>query len=181
MPPPDAAEDQSATPATAPATHLNREADAIPLPPDSAPEIAPDAAAPGAAAAPAMAGEVTEEQARAAAANHRPMMGMLVNGLADGLLPNWNITTDERDKLTETFSVALGYWWPDGAVPPKWAALIMAGYATYQVVNARRQNDGTWTPRKVIVVKRSAEATPTAATTLTPSKGKGDGAGVEVS
>ncbi len=105
---------------------------------------------------------------------------MLVNGLADGLLPNWNITTDERGQLTETFSLALGYWWPDGTVPPKWAALIMAGWTTYQVVNARRQTDGTWTPRKVVVVKRDGAGRTPPAPSAAASTGKGTGAGAEV-
>jgi len=165
MQPTEQTDAESTPPAAAPvASALNSEADNIPLPPDA---TAPSATAPdGAVLDQPPAGEITEAQAATIAARHRPMVGMMVNGVADGVLPNWNITASERETLTDSMATALAYWWPDGAVPPKWAALI---------ANARRRPDGTWTPRAVVVVKREAVTVAES----TPSTGKGTGAGAE--
>lgn len=136
---------------------LAREADQVPLPEGEAPGAPGEQAAPGEGGEPGAApgGEVSDEEARAAAARHRPMVQLMVNGLADGIFPNWNITLEERDNLSESFSLALGYWWPSGTVPPKWAALAGVLVCGYSIANARRNPDGSWQPRKIVTVQRS--------------------------
>ncbi len=140
---------------------LAREANAVPLPegdnlsPDQ-PGAGVDGAAPGLELQPG--GELTEEQAALVAERHRPMVGMLINTLADVIFPAWNITAQEREALTSSSSLALAYWWPDGTVPPKWAALAGVAFTGYTIANARRNDDGTWKPRKIVTVRREAGA-----------------------
>lgn len=142
-------------------TALDAEADAVPIPQEdnlsaSQPGEVADTAAPG---APPAVGEITEEQAAEIAARNRPMVGMLVNGLADTLLPAWNITELERKQLVDSMSLALAYWWPYDTIPPKWMALLSVGLCGYSIANARRNEDGSWKPRKIVTVRRSTGAT----------------------
>lgn len=154
---------------------LVQEADNVELPGDDAPGAAPGEGAPGEGAGPSIDGEVTDEQAREAAARHRPMMQLVVNGVADGLFPNWNITLEERDGLSESFSLALGYWWPTGTVPPKWAALAGVLVCGYSIANARRNPDGTWQPRKIVTVHRAPPAGESAAAAAASEASPGGG------
>jgi hypothetical protein len=139
---------------------LVQEADQVQLPTDDAPGAAPGEGAPGEAQAAGVApgGELTIDQAREIAQRHRPMVELMINGVADGVLPNWNITLEERNGLSESFSLALAYWWPYDTVPPKWAALVGVVVTGYSIANARRNADGSWKPRKIITVHRAAPA-----------------------
>jgi len=154
----------------APASALDQEAEAIPLPGDVA---APAGDAPaGEGGEVVRPGDIPEAQAQQIAAMYRPSIGIVVNGVADGVLPNWKLTEAERGQLTDSMALACAYWFPDGYIPPKWVALFGALYTGYSIVNARRHDDGSWVPRAVVKVKRDAAAT--------ASPGKGDGAGGEV-
>lgn len=151
--------DQTAAPEASATSDLAREADAIPIP--AADNLSPDR--PGEPAAPVttdapIGGDPSPEQVATATANHRPVVGIAINTIADTLLPNWKITSEERGQLTEAISVALAHWIPEAGIPPKYMALVAVAFTGYQIANARRNADGTWTPRKIVTEQRQASS-----------------------
>lgn len=155
---------------------LSQEADAIPLPGDAAPPLGEQASAPGEL----RAGDLDEASAARVADMYRSSVGLMVNGVADNVLPNWNLTADERTGLTDAISLAAAHWFPDGYIPPKWVALFGALYVGYNIAAARRNPDGTWKPRAIVRVKRDSVAAESELPTGKPAAGKGSGAGGEV-
>jgi len=148
------------------AAALAAEAAALELPADlgaaGAPGGAEDAAAP--AAAPSV---------ETIAAEFEPGVGMVIASVADGVLPNWRLTLDEKKQLAHAAALALAHWFPDATIPPKYLSLVVVAYVGYQIVEARRDPaTGELAPRKIIRTKRPGS--PPAASSA-PGAPSGDG------
>lgn len=115
---------------------LASEADAIPLPAEATTQVAGEGApAPG---VPGVPGEPTLEELDLAARNYEGTTAIAVNGLADVLAPNWQISGEQRGSLAHVSAMALAAWFPDHRLPIKYAVLTMVGASLFDIANANR-------------------------------------------
>jgi len=73
--------------------------------------------------------------------------------------PNWNITPQEKDKVSTAVAQALVLWFPDQPIPPKYLALLIVAGCVFEVVEARRDpQTGKLKPRHVKPAKQETAA-----------------------
>lgn len=119
---------------------LAAEADAIAA--ANAPAAIP---APG---VPEVPGEPTAAQVEATARGYEAGAVILVAGAARVFAPAWNITATESQELGRAIALAAAHWFPDGALPPKWMALLNVAAIGVGIVAARQDADGRLRPLK---------------------------------
>lgn len=148
---------------------LELERASIELPAEAgAPEV-PQDGVPLAPAEGPPAGELTLEQLRAAIPQWKMGSDFLVNALADSIAPNWSITREERERLSDSISMALEAWFPGQYVPLKYQVLLGAGVAVFAIITARRDAHGKLPPLRLQQAKAATSSQPAP----TPAAGSG--------
>lgn len=97
-------------------------------------------------APPVATGEMTQEQAQAMAQSIAPGVYLIVDAAADVIAPNWQVTKDEKTKLSDAMSMAFVLWFPDLNVPPKYLALGAVAGTLFGIASARRDASGKMKP-----------------------------------
>lgn len=116
---------------------LNREVDGVLG--GIGPEPAPGPSAEDQARAQAEAQLQAEyEQAERAAMSYLPGCAAAVAGVSAVIMPNWQLSSAEQDQLAKACATALGWWFPNLAIHPRWMALVGIGGVMYGIAGARR-------------------------------------------
>lgn len=114
----------------------------------SAPDAAPEVAAPAPAFDPAQR-----------AAEVQPAVTFAVHQLADFVAPNWKVTKDECAQVGEALSQVLAYWMPETNIEPKYLALMNLGVSLWGVAASRRDPEtGAFKALRAVKVKASQPA-----------------------
>jgi hypothetical protein len=114
--------------------------------------------------APAMAGDVEAKAAEVA-----PAVRMLVAQCAGAFAPNWEITQGEADGVADAAALVMAYWMPDGAIDPKYLAIVTLATALYGVAGKRRRADGSWVPLRAPRAPASTAPAPSPASSSEPA------------
>jgi len=105
------------------------------------------------------AAPVVDVQAKAA--DVVPAARMLVAQLSGAFAPNWEVTKAETEGVADSLALVLAYWMPDGAIDPKYVAVLSLAGALYGVAAQRREPDGSWKPLRKPLERAPAPSSPT--------------------
>jgi len=62
----------------------------------------------------------------------------VVAGAAQSFVPAWTVTPPQSHKLADALARACVLWFPDGAIPPKYLALLVVANAAWEIAAANR-------------------------------------------
>lgn len=117
------------------------------------------------------AGEPTLEQLQAAIPQWKMGSDFMVNALADAIAPNWAITKEERDKLSDSISMALEAWFPGQYIPIRFQVLLGVGVAVWGIITVRRQaHQGKLPPLRLAQPKGAASTNASPASSPVPAR-----------
>ena len=119
---------------------LAAEVDALGIEPAPAP-VASEVAQPG-----APAGDLSDADAARIAQGYEAGAVIVVMGAARMFAPAWNVTQAECTEFGRALALAAAHWWPDGSLPPKWAALLNVAAIGVGIVAARQDESGALRP-----------------------------------
>ena len=92
-------------------------------------------------------------------------LGVVSQGAAL-IVPNWQVTGDEKTALADSIVQALMLWFPDGLIPPKYMALLVVAACVSTIVMSRMDAETGALPPRYAPTKKDVPTTavPSAAT-----------------
>lgn len=96
------------------------------------------------------------QQAEQIATSYMPGCVVAVNAVARIMLPNWDLTGNEKQQIAESCSMALALWFPNLHIPPRYMALMSVGGVIWQIAASRRDAAGNLRPMRAQKVEPAA-------------------------
>lgn len=94
-------------------------------------------------------------------AGYKLVCAAVVSAGASALVPAWEVTEPEVDRLAGAMGQALLLWFPDMIIPPKYMALLAVAGVSFEIISARRdEKTGGIRSGRVIEQKESSNVTP---------------------